>query len=317
MKNLRALASVRRRLLTTLALGVVLALTAVMVPDAQVETPRAELIATTWAKGLDVGKFTSKGGTIWVLAVGSDARPGQKVTRMRGDALHLIGFNPSSGYATDISVPRDSYVTIPGHGRSKINEALLTGGLKSMGRAVGNLVGVQPHYVFVASFWETSDMINGIGGVDVDNPRAFTDSYVAPYGFKKGRIHINGPHSVDFARARHGLANGDFDRSANQSRIIRGIHRKIVARQHDVGFMAKGVSLVMKKMHTTGVSGRDLYQLAQAVAAINPGKIRTCVVPGGIGNAGAASVVFPNVGAARAMGNDARRDGRLNHGCRG
>ena len=70
---------------------------------------------TKWAKGLDVAKFTRKGGTIWILAVGSDARPGQKVTRTRGDALHLIGFNPSSGYATDISIPRDSYVNIPGH----------------------------------------------------------------------------------------------------------------------------------------------------------------------------------------------------------
>lgn len=308
---------VRRRLVTTLALGVVLALTAVLVPDAEVAEPHAELIATKWAKGLDVGKYTRKGGTIWVLAVGSDARPGQKVTRTRGDALHLIGFNPSSGYATDISIPRDSYVTIPGHGRSKINEALTVGGPKLMGRAVGNLVGVQPQYVFVTSFSGMSDLVIGIGGVDVDNPRAFSDPYVARYGFKKGRIHISGPHSVDFARARKTLPGGDFDRSANQARVIRGIHRKIVARQHDVGFMAKGVSLVMKKMHTTGLSGRDLYQLARAVAAINPSKVRTCVVPGGIGNAGAASVVFPNVGAARAMGNDARHDGRLNRGCRG
>ncbi|MBO0841644.1 MAG: LCP family protein [Nocardioides sp.] len=306
----------RRRLASTLALGGVLAAVALTVPDATHTYPEMSLTKVSTASGTDTDKLGRKNGTIWLLLVGSDARPGQNMNHTRGDALHLIGLNPNNGHATNIGIPRDSYVNIPGHGRNKINAALQYGGPRLMGQAVGNLVGVQPQYVLVSSFSGTSDMIIGIGGVDVYNPRAFRDAYVAPYGFKKGKIHIRGPQAVDFARARHGLPNGDFGRSMNQARVIAAIHRKIVAGQNRPGFIARGVASVMSKMSTTNINPRDLYRLAYAVAAIDPGKVTSCVVQGGIGNAGAASVVFPNVGAARAMGNDARNDAWLNHGCR-
>ena len=70
----------------------------------------------------------------------------------------------------------------------------------------------------------------------------------------------------------------------------------------------------MKNMDTT-LTPAQLYRLAQAVTDVDPRKLTGCVVQGPTGYAGAASVVYPNVAQARRLGNDARTDGTLDHGC--
>ena len=78
--------------------------------------------------------------------------------------------------------------------------------------------------------------------------------------------------------------------------------------------MERGVLASVKNMNTD-LAPSELYRLAQAVTAIKPGRLKGCVVQGPTGNAGGASVVFASVAQARRLGNDARRDGTLNHGC--
>ncbi|MEP9383701.1 LCP family protein [Nocardioides cheoyonin] len=305
---------VGHRLATSMALGAVLAVAALVVPDSSVAPTNAALVKLDEASGVDLGGLARKNGVIWILAVGSDARPGQDMLHTRGDALQLIGINTRTGAASSIGVPRDSWVDIPGHGYNKINSSLYFGGPKLLGQTVGNLVGIQPSYVFVTKFPYLENMVNGIGGITVQNPVAFSDEYLKPKGFKKGRIHLDGYDAMAFSRIRHDLLRGDFDRSANQQRVLRGIQLKVRAHQHDVGFLARGVVSVMKNLHTN-LSPGDLYKLAQAVARVDPTKIRTCVVQGSIGDIGGASVVLPFVSAARAMGADARADATLSR-CR-
>jgi len=268
----------------------------------------AALVKVQRATGVDAGG--GKDGVIWVLAVGSDARQGQDMLRTRGDALQLVGVNTRTGAASAIGIPRDSWVNIPGHGSNRVNAALYYGGPKLLGRAVGNLVGVQPRYVFVTRFQGLRDMVDAIGGVTVKNPRAFSDTYLWPRGFKQGRIKLNGHGATAFSRSRKGLLGGDFDRSANQQRVLRAIQQQVRAHRGDLGFMARGVTAVMKHLYTD-LPASELFQLAQALANIDPGKVSTCVVQGGIGNIGGASVVIPNTSAARAMGRDARADATI------
>jgi LCP family protein required for cell wall assembly len=203
-------------------------------------------------------------------------------------------------------------VSIPGHGRNRVNAALYFGGPKLLGRAVGGLVGVQPNYVFVTRFPFFEDMVDDIGGITVNNPRAFSDPYLRPKGFKKGRIHLNGYNAMAFSRIRKSLPGGDFDRSADQQRTIRGIHAKIRANVDKPGFMERGVVTVLKHMHTN-LPPKELFELAQIVAQVDPRKISTCVVHGSIGSLGAASVVFPYVSQARRYGHDARKDATIKH----
>lgn len=300
-----------RHLVRTGVLGAVLAVVALVIPDATPAPVDMALVKLPHATGVDLSSMGH--GVIWILAVGSDARPGEDMLHARGDALQLIGLDATTGAAADIGIPRDSWVEIPGHGMSKINASLFYGGPKLLGREVGDLVGVQPAYVFVTRFPYFQNMVNAIGGVNVDNPVAFSDSNLKPKGFKKGRIHLNGYDAMAFARSRHDLLRGDFDRSANQQRVIKGIQLKIHERQTSPGFLGKGVLSVMRNLYTN-LPPQELWQLAEAVAKVNPAKVTNCVIQGSIGtSADGQSIVLPYVAAARRMGREARTDATLQH----
>lgn len=289
------------------AVGLMLTVAALVVPASAVKSTEVALVKVDRADGVDLTP-----DVVWILAVGSDARPGEDMTRTRGDALQLIGMNTRTGAASAIGVPRDSWVSIPGHGYDKINAALYFGGPQLLGQAVGDLVGIQPDYVFVSRFKFFQAMIQGIGGIEVSNPVAFDDTYLKPEGFPRGRIHLGGYDAMAFSRIRHNLIRGDFDRSANQQRVLRGIQAKVRARAHVPGFIERGVLSVMEHLYTD-LSPAELFRLAQVVAHVDPHKITTCVVQGGIGNVGGASVVLPSVSMARRLGDEARDDATIGH----
>ncbi len=222
-------------------LALVLGLAALVVPDSAVKPTEVSLVRIRHGAGLD-----SQREMIWILAVGSDARPGEDMNRTRGDALQLVGINTRTHAATAIGIPRDSWVSIPGYGSERINAALYFGGPRLLGETVGNLVGVQPDYVMVTRFPFFEDMVDSIGGIEVQNPRYFSDSNLYVTGFKQGRIHLNGYGAMAFSRVRKTLPGGDFDRSANQQRTLRGIHAKIRARAAEPGFVERGVMTVLR-----------------------------------------------------------------------
>ena len=299
------------RLMRVLTVGAVLAVAALVVPDSAVKSTEVELVKIDRAEGIDVSP-----DVVWILAVGSDARQGEDMTHTRGDALQLIGMNNKTGAATAIGIPRDSWVSIPGHGTTKINAALYFGGPKLLGRTVGDLVGIQPDYVFLTRFRYFEAMINDIGGITVNNPVAFDDQYIKPKryhnGFPKGRLRLEGTSALAFARIRHNLIRGDFDRSANQQRVLRGIQAKVRTSAAKPGFIERGVYTVVQHMHTD-LSPVELYRFGQAVAHVDPAKVTTCVVQGSIGDRGGASVVLPYVDQARRLGDDARKDATISH----
>jgi LCP family protein required for cell wall assembly len=232
------------------------------------------------------------------------------MTHTRGDALQLIGMNTKTGAAAAIGVPRDSWVEIPGVGHDKINASLYYGGPQLLGETIGNLIGIQPDYVFVTRFEKFRAMIGTIGGIEVDNPIAFSDDSLKPDGFAAGTIHLGPWDALFFARIRHDLLRGDFDRSANQQRVLRGIQAKIRERAGSHGFIEKGVLSAFENM-ATNLSPAELYRLARAAAAIKPSEITNCVLQGGIGDIGGASVVLPYVDQAQRLGDRARDDATL------
>jgi LCP family protein required for cell wall assembly len=287
------------------ALGVVLVVCATLAPSSSVKPTDLALIKLKQATAVDTSP-----DVIWILAVGSDARPGEDMTHTRGDALHLIGIDSKTGAAADIGVPRDSWVDIPGVGHDKINAALYYGGPELLGQAVGNLLGIQPDYVFVTRFTFFQNMIKTIGGVDVDNPVAFSDSSLKPKGFPEGHLHLGPWDALAFSRIRHALLRGDFDRSANQQRVLRGIQAKIRDNATRPGWIEDHVLTAMENMNTNA-SPSEIYRLARAVAAVQPSKITQCVLLGGIGDIGGASVVLPYTDLAQRLGDRARDDATL------
>jgi polyisoprenyl-teichoic acid--peptidoglycan teichoic acid transferase len=301
----------RRRILRVgrlATLALVLGLVALAIPDSSVQPTRFALVKIDQGDAAPLDPHV-----ISILAVGSDARPGQNMTRSRGDALQLVTINTKTHAASIIGVPRDSWVSIPGHGTDKINSSLYFGGPKLLGQTVGNLIGVQPKYVFITRFQYFIAMVHALGGIDVRNPYAFSDDPLKLKGFKAGRIHLGGYDAMAFSRIRHTLPRGDFDRSAHQQIVLRGIQAKVHAKAGNPGFMERQVFEAMRHTYTN-LPPAELFRLAQVMAQVDPRKVRSCVVQGGIGtSSGGASIVLPFVSQARDMGNQIRHDATLSH----
>lgn len=292
----------KHRPLRLALLGLVLAFVAVVVPNSSVASTEVALVKVKHAEGVALDR-----DVVWILAVGSDARLGEDMTRTRGDALQLIGMSTKTGAITSIGIARDSYVAIDGVGSDRINAALYYGGPQLLARTVGELVGVEPDYVFITRFQYFEDLVNGIGGITVRNPVAFDDEFLKPKGFKAGKIHLSGYGALAFGRIRHNLVGGDFDRSANQQRVLAGIQRQVAARADEHGFLEEGVLSVLA--HTaTDVGPAELFRLAQVIAQADPKKVTGCVVTGSFATVNGASVVMPYVDKAREYGDDARHD---------
>jgi LCP family protein required for cell wall assembly len=289
-------------------LAVVLALAALVMPPSGVRPTDATLVAVHTARAVDHPRTV-----VWVLCLGSDARPGESLLGQRADAIQLVGLNLETGAGAMIGVPRDSYVRIRGHGHDKINSSMSYGGPQLMADSVSRLVGVRPDYVFTTGFTGFRAMVRAIGGVTVHSRFAFSDP-VRPRGYRVGRNNLNPLQALIFGRVRHPLPRGDFDRSGNQQELLRSILRKVRARQSRPGFMERGLLAAVANVNTN-LGPAELYRLAQAVTGVDPGRLKGCVLNGSTGYAGAASVVYPSLAQARRLGNDARRDGTLDHGC--
>src|SRR6476659_6533465 len=291
-----------------IVLAVVLAIAALVMPPATERHTDASLVKVQTAQAVDHPR-----DVVWVLCLGSDARPGPRLTGTRADAIQLVGLNLRTGAGTMIGIPRDSYVDIRGHGRNKINASMFFGGPQLMADSVGRMVGVRPDYVFTTGFLGFRGMVRALGGVTVHSKLSCSHP-VRPQGYHRGTNRLNPFQALIFGRVRHPLPRGDFDRSANQQERLRSILRKVRAHEQQPGFMERGVLASVENMNTD-LAPSELYRLAQGVTAVKPGKLEGCVVQGPTGNAGGASVVFASVAQARRLGNDARRDGTLNHGC--
>jgi len=156
-------------------------------------------------------------------------------------------------------------------------------------------------------------MVKSIGGVDVHNPYAFSDDPLKPSGFPAGKIHLGGYDAMAYSRIRHTLPRGDFQRSEHQEIVLKAIQAKVRANAGKPGYIERGVLGAMSHMYTN-LPPSELFRLAQVMAQVDPSKVRSCVVQGGIGtSSGGASIVLPYVDQARDMGNQIRQDATLSH----
>ena len=105
---------------------------------------------------------------VFILAIGNDGRPGE--TSTRGDAIHLIGVNPTTHQATILDFPRDTGLPIPGHGVDKVNASHVYGGAALEAQTIGNAVGVQIPYVIDTNFDGFIGMVDDMGGLQVNVP---------------------------------------------------------------------------------------------------------------------------------------------------
>jgi polyisoprenyl-teichoic acid--peptidoglycan teichoic acid transferase len=248
---------------------------------------------------------------IFILALGSDARPGQNVLRERSDSIHIIGVNPAKRSASILGFPRDSFVPIPGHGTNKITSAMSIGGPELTVKTVESLTGIHMDFFLLTSFQGLRNMVDSIGGLRVKVPFPMHDRFSGA-NFDPGIHHFGGDQALSFARDRHDVPGGDIGRSANQGRLFLAAlaeFRKHFQKDPSVVLQWMGAGL---RNVTTDLPLEEILKLAFTAQQVSPAKVKNVVVPGHSGSAGSESVVFINDSAAKAIFGNMKKDGLIN-----
>jgi len=173
-------------------------------------------------------------GTTYLL-VGSDSREGMsraeraklhtgKAAGQRTDSIMLLHV-PESGPTALISIPRDSYVPIPGKGRNKINAAFAFGGPQLLIQTVEGVTGLRvDHYVEIG-FGGFASVVDSVGGIEMCLPKAMKDPK-AHIDLPAGCQELNGVNALGYVRARYSDPKGDLGRVERQREMIGAIAAK-------------------------------------------------------------------------------------------
>ena len=251
-------------------------------------------------------------GPMFVLVIGSDARPGHVLTNTRADSIHVVGVNPRLGRVSVLGIPRDSWVPIPGAGTNRINAALAAGGPELLVRTVEQLTGVPIDAYVLTGFQGFMQLVHAVGGLQVRIPYPIDDTNARAH-FKRGTQHLTGQEALAFSRARHDVPAGDFSRSFNQGRVIIAALAEL-RRQIAQGSPAAMIPWVVAagQILRTDLSLSDLFELLLAARAFEPSKVRNDVASGSGATIGGRSVVVLGE-RARSLFADLRGDAIL-HG---
>ena len=246
---------------------------------------------------------------VWVLLVGSDARPGQDPLRARADSIHLLSANPATGQATILGFPRDSWVDIPGHGPGKINTALGLGGPELLARTVNRFTGLPVQFWVVAGFETFSRVVDEVGGIDVHVEVAMDDRDSGAH-FLPGYHHFDGGQALAFCRDRHDFADGDLSRSRNQGAVVLAALAKLQAEVGDEAGLRRWLGVAFRHL-TLDVKPEEALKLLAVARRTDGRQVTNLVLPGRGGMAGPHSVVFIDGPAAARIADDLRPDAAI------
>jgi LCP family protein required for cell wall assembly len=224
-------------------------------------------------------------GTNWLIA-GDDSRTG--LTRTQQDALHLgdegadasdslMLLHMGSGKPVLISIPRDSYVDIPGHGDDKINAALSIGGPPLLIQTVENLTGLKINHYMGIGFEGLASVVNNVGGVRICLPTALTDAN-SGVNLKAGCQNLNGTEAVAFARDRDSFATSDLQREQDQRAFLSALLSKATS---PGVYLNPFVSLPFASAAASSISvdkSASLWDLLQAALALRDPETTTVPV---------------------------------------
>jgi LCP family protein required for cell wall assembly len=241
-------------------------------------------------KRVDAGT-TNAGSTgpLNILVAGVDQRAGlthhQEVVLHVGndvsfnsDTLMLMHISADRSRVTMVSLPRDSWVDIPGHGMSKINAAYGDGGAKLMVQTVEQATGLTINDYVEVNFLGFVKVIDALGGVDICLPQAVDDSY-SGLNLSAGVHHVDGITALAYARDRHSFATSDLARMQDQQKLLssaltEAIHSGLLANPVRLSsFISAALSAL------TVDQGLNVSALADQMRGITSQDVRFMTVP--------------------------------------
>lgn len=183
-------------------------------------------------KDIKMTEEAVSGEPYYVLLLGGDSRADSKEDN-RTDSIMVARVDEAKKKVSIISVPRDLRVNIDGHGMCKINSAIEYGGYDSVINEVNQVLNIKINYYAFIYFSGFKDLVDQLGGVNVDVPEG---TYYRGVWVPSGEnVQIDGTEALVLARCRHGnppdqgaYAMGDYQRTLNQRNLIKAIAKKIL-----------------------------------------------------------------------------------------
>lgn len=178
------------------------------------------------------------GDAVNILLAGADAGEGPSIADAvaagdwepgshRSDTIIVVHITADRRQAYLISVPRDTWTTIDGYGRDKINAAFSFGGPSLYVRTLEQFTGLRMDHLAIIDWNGFRDLTTALGGVEVYAPRDVTDPQDGTSA-REPRV-LEGEEALQYVRARYGLPNGDFDRIKRQQNFLRSVMAKLVS----------------------------------------------------------------------------------------
>ena len=213
-----------------------------------------------------------------ILVLGSDNSGGAAAGN--SDTMMVIHVDQADNFVSILSIPRDLWVDVPGHGMQKINAALIEGGAALAITTVQNVTGIDLNQYLELDFQAFVDMTNALGGVYVDVDRRYynDDPTWSLIKLSPGYQLLNGQQALSYVRFRHDQ-NLDFGRMARQQRFLQDLRQQAMS-WNNLMFRLPGlVGALFKNVATTLTSG-DVLRLAYWGVKLDGGRIKQVVMTG-------------------------------------
>ena len=197
--------------------------------------------------------------TVFISGIDTE---GSISTTSRSDVNMLVTVNPITHQILMTSIPRDYYVQLPGISGEyydKLTHAGLYGADCSM-NTLSQLFGIDIDYYAKVNFTTLRDMVNALGGVDLDSRYEFT-TISGEYFVEGMNYDVDGSSALAFARERYNLPNGDNDRVINQQIVLKAIINKCMSPAILTGYM--GIMDSLSDSFETSLSQQQISSLVR------------------------------------------------------
>jgi LCP family protein required for cell wall assembly len=228
---------------------------------------------------------TGGGGRVNVLLMGLDLRPNDQNDGTRSDTMILVSIDQNHKAASMLSIPRDLWVDIPGHGTNRVNAAYNfgdqdkpgTGGPPLAKATVSNLLGVSVDYFVQVDFNGFRQIVDAIGGITIDVKKPLVDNEypTEDFGIKRiyipaGIQHMDGQTALEYARSRHG--DTDLGRNQRQQAVLLAIREQGI----NLGAVTNNeLQQALQGAIKTDLQTTDILGLVQTGIGMNKDNIRS------------------------------------------
>ncbi|MBC7334518.1 MAG: LCP family protein, partial [Actinobacteria bacterium] len=233
-----------------------------------------------------------------VLILGIDTRDNES-DRGRADTIMLLYLDPGRNRGSLLSIPRDTLVEIPGHGKDKINAAYAYGGEELMIETVSQFLDADINHYITVDFQGFVELIDALGGVDIVIDRPLIDPKSGA-NFSAGKHHLTGEQALSYTRSRS-TELGDIGRIQRQQHLFRELVNQKLNTKYLSG-LPQYINIVVQNTRTD-LNVLDILKYSKVALSFSSENFETAIIPSHpdwIEN-GTISVQIPDIDEARDM----------------